>query len=183
MELSAGKTEALARYIERLEATIKRTKKSSLFTRFARARALKWLKDRILGSLRMMECTRYSKKFMRQPEVRKRFRIYYHTSLNEVERLHRQYGLEIPTPTHVVFGHTHQPIPWGSEELLDQFDGKLVRFSNTGGWLQRKQDGAVDFVGAEVLVYESGKGIQSVSIGSADLLSGVTTPRERYQVE
>jgi hypothetical protein len=68
----------------------------------------------------------------------------------------------------VVFGHTHQPIPWGADELVDDIDGHTVRFCNTGGWLL-KADGD-EFVGAEVVVYESGRGFRSHSFRSHDLV-------------
>ena len=84
--------------------------------------------------------------------------------------------MDIPAPSHVVFGHTHQPIPWGSSELFDTVDGKDVRLCNTGGWLLKQEpDGSLDFVGAEVLVYETGIGLHSHSIRTGDLYPDVST--------
>jgi UDP-2,3-diacylglucosamine pyrophosphatase LpxH len=44
-----------------------------------------------------------------------------------------------------------------------------VRFCNTGGWLLREDRSSLDFVGAEVLLYETGSGVRSVSIRTEDL--------------
>jgi hypothetical protein len=104
-----------------------------------------------------------------QPTVRERFRRYYRHSLNELSQLASQHGIRVPPPSHVVFGHTHQPIPWGTDELADDLDGHVVRFCNTGGWLL-KPDAVNDFVGAEVVVYESGRGFRSQSVRSDDLV-------------
>ena len=41
--------------------------------------------------------------------------------------------------------------------IVDDIDGNSVRFCNTGGWLL-KEDVDGEFVGAEVVVYESGRG-------------------------
>jgi hypothetical protein len=116
-----------------------------------------------------MEQARYSKQFLNRPSVRKRFCAYYHTSLNELQRLHNEHHLDIPTPTRVIFGHTHQPIAWDSDELMTRVNGDVVQLCNTGGWLLREEKGRLDFVGAEVVIYESGKGIASKSIRSADI--------------
>ena len=67
-------------------------------------------------------------------------------------------------------GHTHQPIAWGSDELTDSVDGHDVRFCNTGGWLLRKgADGRLDYLGAEIVVYETGRGLRSIPIRASDL--------------
>jgi hypothetical protein len=117
-----------------------------------------------------MEKARYSKQFIKRPSVRDRFRTYFHTSLNEIKRLHNEHSLNIPIPSHVIFGHTHQPIPWGSKELLDKVNGHDVRLCNTGGWLLKSDNGSEEFVGAEVVIYETGKGIRSESIRTSDLV-------------
>ena len=106
--------------------------------------------------------------FLSRPSVRDRFRRSYRHSLNELSQLSREHGISVPAPSHVVFGHTHQPIPWGADELVDDIDGHSVRFCNTGGWLL-KDDVDGEFVGAEVVVYESGRGFRSHSVRSHDL--------------
>jgi len=130
--------------------------------------------DRIVSALAESEHTRFSRSFLSRPAVRERFRRYYRSCLAELERLRREHGLDLPPPRHVVFGHTHQPIPWGSDELGDTVDGNAVRFCNTGGWLLRKRpDGRQEYPGAEIVVYETGVGLHSISIRSPDGGSGV----------
>lgn len=44
-----------------------------------------------------------------------------------------------------------------------------MRFCNTGGWILKEDGSTLDFVGAEVLVYETGRGVSSVSIRTSDV--------------
>ena len=80
-----------------------------------------------MAVLAQAERTRFSRSFISRPPVRERFRRYYRSCLVELDRLRREHGLDLPPPRHVVFGHTHQPIPWGSDELTDSVDGHEVR--------------------------------------------------------
>jgi hypothetical protein len=89
--------------------------------------------------------------------------------VNEIAQLSREHGIDIPPPSDVVFGHTHQPIPWGARELVDEIDGRTVRFCNTGGWLLN-DNAERTFIGAEVVIYETGRGLWSQSIRSANLV-------------
>jgi UDP-2,3-diacylglucosamine pyrophosphatase LpxH len=164
MELIAGKTGSLARYLERLQAKMREERKISFPVRLAQASLFRWLKRRVLAYLSCIERTRYSRQFLSKPAVRKRFRSYYHTSLNEIQRLHEEHGTDIPVPNHVIFGHTHQPIPWGSDELIDKVNGHDVHLCNTGGWLLNEVNGEAPFVGADIVIYETGRGIWSESI-------------------
>jgi hypothetical protein len=168
-EIAAGRTDSLRKYLERLDRTVR--EESTLgWTRRQLARlAIRWVRKKLLTTLASLERTRYSREFLARPRVRERFRQYYRYSLGEVARLRREHGLEIPRPRHVVFGHTHQPIPWEAEELADVVDGSPVSFCNTGGWILKEDGSSLDFVGAEVLLYESGRGLRSVSIRSSDL--------------
>ena len=176
-EAHAGKVDSLGRYLDRLVNAIGQEDGISRATRWARVRALRWLKKRFLSMVRVTERTRYSTEFFRRPEVRERFRKYYGYSMNEIERLQKEYGLDIPAPNYVVFGHTHQPIPWGSAELVDNVGGKDVPLCNTGGWLLKQgPGGSLDFVGAEVLLYETGSGLHSRSIRTTDVYPEVSAP-------
>ena len=176
MEAAAGKADSLGKYLDRLVDVFREEGGVSRASRLARLYALRWLKRKFLSAVRVTERTRYSREFLRRPQVRERFRKYYRYSMNEIERLQKEYDMDIPAPTHVVFGHTHQPIPWGSSELFDTVDGKDVRLCNTGGWLLKQEpDGSLDFVGAEVLVYETGIGLHSHSIRTGDLYPDVST--------
>jgi hypothetical protein len=61
---------------------------------------------------------------------------------------------------------------------MDRVDGRDVRFCNTGGWVLKQTPGGdvLDYPGAEVVVYESGCGIRSVPITSADLTAPAASP-------
>lgn len=138
--------------------------------RAAERYVLSYLTRWLLSSIETAEPARYSRLFMDRPQVRERFRRYLHYSQNELAQLSREHGIALPPPTHVVFGHTHQPIPWGTDELVTEVDGRMVRFCNTGGWLRREEhDGTTSFVGAEVVLYETGRGFRSVSLRGADV--------------
>jgi predicted phosphodiesterase len=126
-----------------------------------------WAKREILKSLETIEDVRYSKEFVLKPEVRQRFRRFFDRSAEEIRCLNQNYGYELPIPTDVIFGHTHQPVPWGSSEIppLEGPEGQRIRLFNAGGWLAGKlQDGRSEFCGAEVFKYETGKGMSSVSV-------------------
>jgi hypothetical protein len=168
-EIFQGRTDTLRKYIARLEERVREDGSRSWPQRVLRAWALRRLSAKFLSVLASLEHTRYSREFLTRPSVRERFRQYYRYSLAEMDRLRAEHGIEIPRPTRVVFGHTHQPIPWDAEELADVVDGHPVRFCNTGGWLLRENESALDFVGAEVLLYESGRGVRSVSIRTRDV--------------
>jgi predicted phosphodiesterase len=167
LDIAGGRTDRVARYLERLESAVA-GRSLPVWTRLVR----RWLARRaralVLAALAEAEQTRYSRSFLSRPPVRERFRRYYRSCLAELERLRREHGLDVPAPRHVVFGHTHQPIPWGSDELVDTVDGRPVRFCNTGGWLLRETPaGRREYPGAEVVVYETGAGVRSIPVRSA----------------
>lgn len=169
LEIAAGRTDRVARYLERLEAGVA-SRPVPLLTRLVR----RWLARRaralVVDALAAAQQTRYSRSFLSRPPVRERFRRYYRSCLAELDRLRREHGRDLPSPRHVVFGHTHQPIPWGSDELVDSVDGHEVRFCNTGGWLLRKgPDGRPEYAGAEVVLYETGRGMRSIAVGADDV--------------
>ncbi len=168
-EVFQGKTDTLRKYLERLEGRIRSDRNRPWHRRVLAALALRWASGKFLSVLASLEHTRYSREFLTRPSVRERFRQYYRYSLAETERLCADHRIEIPPPTRVVFGHTHQPIPWDADELTDVVDGQKVGFCNTGGWLLREDQSSLDFVGAEVLVYETGSGVRSVSIRTKDV--------------
>ena len=168
-DVSAGRVDTVRKYLDRFEALIREEKSLGWVKRGAAIAASRWLKRRLLRSLASMETARYRKEFLFRPRVRERFRKYYRYSLHEIERLGLEHHLDIPAPTHVVFGHTHQPIPWGAEELVDVVDGRVVSFCNTGGWVLKEDRSGLSFSGAEVLLYESGKGVRSIPVTSTDV--------------
>jgi predicted phosphodiesterase len=168
-EAFQGRTETLKKYFERLSSRVRADRSQRWLRRALTALVLRWASAKFLSMLAALEHTRYSREFLTRPSVRERFRQYYRYSLAETERLRVEHGIEIPRPKHIVFGHTHQPISWEAEELVDVVDGNPVRFCNTGGWLLREKGSSLDFVGAEVLLYETGSGLGSVSIRTKDV--------------
>jgi UDP-2,3-diacylglucosamine pyrophosphatase LpxH len=178
LEAHAGRTGLIERYLEKLEEILVRRAPLGLRARLFRSWLARRARSRLVAALASAEQTRFSREFLSRPDVRERFRRYYRGCRAELERLRREHGLDLPPPRHVVFGHTHQPIPWGSDELTDTVDGHEVRLCNTGGWvLKEEPDGSIDFVGAEVVIYEQGRPIRSVSIRSGHL--GAAVPRAR----
>lgn len=120
--------------------------------------------DMLLDTLKNAESTRYSDAFLNDPKVRERFRNFYKASLLEIGAINAS-GANIPAPWRVVFGHTHQPIAW-NDARAPKFDTvssatpRRLTLHNTGGWLI---DGG-KFVGAEIFLYETGKGFSSVRV-------------------
>src|SRR5262249_43086181 len=168
-DIEAGRLRDVAQLLDRLEARILADRSgTSRIRRAAERYVVRRIKRRVLAWLASHPHARYSRLFLSRPSVRDRFRRYYRHSLNELSQLSSQHGIRVPAPSHVVFGHTHQPIPWGTDELVDDIDGHTVRLCNTGGWL-RKPHGNNEFVGAEIVVYESGRGFRSHSFRSHDL--------------
>jgi UDP-2,3-diacylglucosamine pyrophosphatase LpxH len=169
-DVYSGRLSQVARLLDRLESHILAKRSNASWTRRAVERhVVRFIKGWVLRALATHRQARYSREFLSRPSVRDRFRQYFRYSLNELEQLSRDHGITVPVPSHVIFGHTHQPIPWGADELVDDIDGHTVRFCNAGGWL-RRDDTTGEFDGAEVVVYETGAGFTSHSIRGHDLV-------------
>ena len=138
---------------------------------------LEWLTDMVSDKIKGMvlefigniEETRYSEEFIHKKEVQERFMNFFSASLLEIDQLNRQFGYEIPAPRHVIFGHTHQPIPWGDPnapkaKISSGVGVQPVILFNTGGWLNKKEEDVMKFVGAEVFTYSTEAGFASASI-------------------
>jgi hypothetical protein len=177
-EASAGRTDSLGKYLGRVHRTLEALQRPPALQRLVQAGVLSWITRRFLRTLESIEQARYSRAFFNRPDVRERFRRYFRQCLGEVAAMRSRHGVDLPIPSRVLFGHTHQPIPWDSEELVDSVDGHPVSLHNTGGWLLRRQSRTVDFLGAEVLVYETGQGIRSSAIRYCDLCSKGVEPLE-----
>ena len=118
--------------------------------------------------MRELKDTRYSEEFFNDPAVHDRFKTYYLASVAELENLNDEYGYNIPSdipyPKHVIFGHTHRPIPWNDNHLKTRIEGTTVRLHNTGGWLFRSDEqGNQVFVGAEIFCFDNGQ-MSSLSV-------------------
>jgi predicted phosphodiesterase len=105
------------------------------------------------------------KDFLEKPETKELIQYFYNSSLEEIKRLNDNKGLNdnkklhnplnvtIKNPGRIIFGHTHDPIPWNDMEKKKEIEinGKTVYLHNTGGWLK---DNEGKFCGAEVFVYD-----------------------------
>jgi len=166
-DVKNGNLKRLERYFDRLT--------DELFER-AHLKCLKRLNDLAGGDLltgpvkkevmKMIgesEQTRYSKEFAEREEVRERFKRFYESSLLEIKDISRRTGRKIPAPRRIIFGHTHQPIPWKHPmRLASQTSGlgKELLMSNGGGWIVENNK----FCGAEIFTYETKVGFKSVPI-------------------
>jgi hypothetical protein len=127
-----------------------------------------WIgKEEVLRKLSKVQSARYRTEFMDDPMVRKRAFKFYESSVYEIEEIKSENGIEIPLPSRMIFGHTHQPIPWGlpSAPSIRLSDGRDIRLYNTGGWLVKKDaEGKEEFCGAEVFFYDTKEGFSSEGI-------------------
>ncbi len=128
-------------------------------------------KREVLKSLAAVETSRYRVEFMEDPKVRERFKDYYDATVFEVETLREEYRMDIPPPTRMIFGHTHQPIAWDSPKapnirLPHLPENRRFYMYNSGGWLNKEsENGVPEFCGAELFFYQTGKGMWSEPIG------------------
>jgi predicted phosphodiesterase len=156
-------------YLKRAEQMAEKAVGGSALSlkRWVTVASLAWARNRALEYLGQMEDPRVTRAFIHGPAVRERLRHFYEGSALAIDELNRRYACDIPYPTHLITGHTHQPVPWKSAEATGVKcpDGKTLLASNSGGWLTGTfTGGGADFHGAEVFIYETGKGFSSVSI-------------------
>ncbi len=115
--------------------------------------------------------SRYVADLTKDPRTRRLLADFYTSTVAEICALREQDGVDVPLPTTMIFGHTHQPIPWADPDAprisLPQLPpGTPLTLYNTGGWLcHQESDGRLRFTGAEVFFYETGKGLSSQAIG------------------
>jgi predicted phosphodiesterase len=159
-------------YFDRLWRELKKEPVGVLAWLLLRFPPAKWLiKYLIFKSVGKMESSRYDKEFLDHPEVKERFVEFYNSTIAEIDEINRVYNTNIPAPTRMIFGHTHQPIAWGASDApsieLEQLPKEKQPFSmyNAGGWLNKKnENGELQFCGAEIFFYETGKPISSVRV-------------------
>ncbi|UCH95348.1 MAG: metallophosphoesterase [Candidatus Aminicenantes bacterium] len=134
----------------------------------------KYIKKKVLKALASVETMRYRIEFHEDPKVRERFKDFYNSTVYEIDEIKNKYRTDIPLPTRMIFGHTHQPIPWGSpkapsmkpDELPQLPKGKIFTMYNSGGWLNKMDENNQPlFCGAEIFFYDTGEGFSSESIG------------------
>jgi UDP-2,3-diacylglucosamine pyrophosphatase LpxH len=127
------------------------------------------LKKHLLKTLTQMKNPRVDNMSLGDKKVHERFERYFHAMLCELKGINASVpangvAAAIPTPAKIIFGHTHRPRglkdPDPKKEYLFPKDNPITFLYNTGGWLQ---EGGV-FNGAEVFLYETGKGFSSQRI-------------------
>ncbi|MBN1901762.1 metallophosphoesterase [Candidatus Sumerlaeota bacterium] len=168
-DIKDGKLERISKYLSRLENeldNIARFPWYKPYLEWMTDAAFKALQSMILNMIKEAQDTRYNEEFIYKKDVQERFRNFYNATICEIHNLNMKYKYSIPVPWYVIFGHTHQPTSWGDENApktkpILAADMKPVTLYNTGGWLKDKND---KFCGAEIFIYESGKGFSSVSI-------------------
>ena len=166
-QIKDGDLRRITKYLDRLDNAIDR------MTRFGWRRDKEAVTDyisntakkQVLEALGDIGDTRYSDEFIHRKDVLERFVRFFDASLLEIDRLNdKNPGLELDTPRSVLFGHTHQPIPWGAHGAPKTTTSRgPVRLYNTGGWLYRG-DAQAEFGGAEVVVYRPRQPLKSVPI-------------------
>jgi predicted phosphodiesterase len=171
-DVKDGKLRRIKKYLNRFDHEIDRMTRYPWYKQH-----LEWLTDIVSDKIKKMalefigniEETRYSEEFIHKPEVQERFMNFYSASMFEIDQLNIEDGYDIPAPRYVIFGHTHQPIPWGDPDapktkISSDAVMRPVRLYNTGGWLKKKEDNEEKFVGAEVFTYSTQDGLKSIPI-------------------
>ena len=125
----------------------------------ARDTASNYAKKWLLTQLEKMKSTRYSEEFVHTKDTLDRFRRFFDATQIEIECINQQNQLTIQNPRHVIFGHTHEPIPWGDENApwIQSTGGQPLTLYNTGGWLVHKDKATGQMVpcGGTVFTYDS----------------------------
>jgi len=160
----------IKRYLSNLITGVRKHKYISLSKKLVLLPFLYIGKKLIINSLMKFSDARYSDELFNKPEVQERFWNYYEATRGEINLLNKNFGLDIPNPYKMIFGHTHRPLPSENEKTPElpgrpESDNKPVVLYNTGGWLNRiNTKKQIEFCGARVYKYETGKGITSVPI-------------------
>jgi predicted phosphodiesterase len=130
---------------------------------WAKGKLRNWIETRPESSPRKDETWEY------KSDTHRKMGNYYKSSNKEIESLNRQNNSNIPVnPRMMIFGHSHRPI--GIKEsnrlVIQPFEDQSlsVPMFNTGGWLEEENGGQKQFNGIELFTYETGKGIDSVTI-------------------
>jgi len=171
-ELSEHNYESINRYADKLKKEMNSAWRG--INKSTNRMLFNIIMKKIIKSLEKVSPARYNIEFLTNPIVRQRFLDFYRSTLYEIEELKKNDDIEIPAPVGMIFGHTHQPIPWGSVNapeinLPELPSGKKFGIYNTGGWLPKTDEQAKEFFfGAEVFFYDSNEGFSSTGIGYSE---------------
>lgn len=165
IEAKNGDFNRVKKYLDRLGKEIDDMTEYGWLKEIIADYIIKKAKEEILESIGKIERTRYSEEFIYKKEVKERLRRFYNSSLLEIGDINSRTGLNIPAPWRIIFGHTHQPIPWNDPnppklDTVSSASPRRLTLHNTGGWL--KENGR--FCGAEIFTYDSTKGFSSFPI-------------------
>ena len=167
-DIKDGKLNDIKKYIDKLDYEIDKKTNYSFWNQYK-----EWItdilsnkaKELLINQLQKIRSTRFDSEFVHKEEVRKRFINFYKASLFEIDRLNNQYNLAINNPNKIIFGHTHEPISLNDNNAPKiNINGQIVKLFNTGGWLYKNENNQKNFVGAEIFLYETGKGFSSLRI-------------------
>jgi hypothetical protein len=121
--------------------------------------AANYIKKKLIEKMESSKPARYDEKFIHRIDILERFRKFFDCSLLEIDAINSSGGPALSTPRYVIFGHTHEPIPWGDPGAPKTISrsGQPVTLYNTGGWLNdiNKENGKPHFCGAEVMLFDS----------------------------
>lgn len=157
----------LRKYLDRLENIVNDVTHYGWLKKMIVKYIIRKAKEQMLDAIGNIEQARYSEEFIQKQDVKDRFKEFYDESLFEIEEINSdsKKNFNISAPQRVIFGHTHQPISWDdpNSPKLDSVSSaspRLLKLHNTGGWLEDQGK----FCGADVFVYETGKGFSSKPI-------------------
>jgi len=164
-DVKNGDLKRVKKYLDRLEKEIDDLTDYGWLKELVVDYIIGKIKDELLDTIGKTEQTRYSEEFIYKKDAKERFRRFYDSSLLEIGDINARTGLNVPAPWRVIFGHTHQPIPWKSPNppKLDSVSSaapKRLTLSNSGGWIAERGM----FCGAEVFTYNTTAGFNSISI-------------------
>jgi len=169
-DIKARNLDRIKRYLDNLEKEIDELTDFKFIKEFLTDLAVRKVKNDVFSALTKIKMARYRQDFIEDKKVRERFFRYFAATLLEIQFINSQPPFDgaaskIGTPTRMIFGHTHQPIPWNDPQptLINlkslAIPNDLI-FHNTGGWLK---EGA-NFTGADIFIYETGAGFSSVPV-------------------
>jgi UDP-2,3-diacylglucosamine pyrophosphatase LpxH len=161
-DVKAGRLGNVKRYLEELDDVIDEMIDEGWLAEAFSDLVLNLGKKQLLKALRKSKSARDVPDFVHQSGVGSRFKSFFGSSLREFDDVCADvYGGAIKDLRTMIFGHTHDPIKWtdlyseGKPPPLHTSGGKMINYSNTGGWLNRDQDGHEKFCGAAVISFDS----------------------------
>jgi UDP-2,3-diacylglucosamine pyrophosphatase LpxH len=170
LDIKAKNLDRIKKYLDKLEKEIDKLTDFNFITEFIADKAVRKAKNEAFSALKNMKMARYRQDFIKDGNVRKRFFRYFHATLLEIQYINSlppfdSEKTKLSVPTRMIFGHTHQPIPWNDPQStvikrkdLDIPKGLVIH--NTGGWINEGSS----YMGAEIFKYETGAGFSSVSV-------------------